>query len=78
MSHQITEDVAEDVAAILNELPDLLRSAREARGMSYRDVAHQTGMSASSVHQIEHRHHPDIRVSTAVMILDWIASDPRV
>jgi transcriptional regulator with XRE-family HTH domain len=52
-----------------------VRSAREARGLSYRQAATVSGVGLGTLHDVEHG--ADVRVTTAVRLLDWIGSDPR-
>ena len=68
---------AEAITAMecLIDLGRQVRSARESRGLRYRDVAAETGISAGALHGIEHGSDP--HVSTAMILLDWLASDPR-
>lgn len=69
---------AEAITAMecLVDLGARVRSARLARGLSYREAAAAAHVGLGTFHDIEHGTDP--RVSTALVLLDWLASDPRV
>lgn len=59
-----------EMAAVLDNLPLLLREARRARGLSERAAAAQIGLAFSTVHRMEHR--AGYHVNAAVAVLRWL------
>jgi hypothetical protein len=67
------EQARAEVVAVLADLPTALSTKRQQRGASMRDVAAATGLLVSTVHKAEHG--GDVRLSTAIPLLRWIADD---
>ena len=60
-----------ELADVLERLPDTITDARRARGMSTRDIAAHTGVSASCITRIE-TGHGTISVPNAIALLRWL------
>lgn len=63
------------VAAVLEDLPRLVRQARERRGMSAREVACRIGVGHTTVRRVEDGH--GCNSTTAVALLRWLAEEDR-
>ncbi|MFF3665398.1 helix-turn-helix domain-containing protein [Microtetraspora malaysiensis] len=59
-----------DLADVLAVLPTLLRAERRARSLGMRDVAAQSGVSASTVCRVENG--DDCRMGSAGPLLRWL------
>jgi ribosome-binding protein aMBF1 (putative translation factor) len=66
----------EECADIVNELPELLRTERERRELSYRQVADEMGVSHSAISHWEHRGR-QMNTDNAVRVLQWLADSAR-
>jgi transcriptional regulator with XRE-family HTH domain len=62
-----------DVLAVLDRLGPALLVTRTLRGLSLREVARQTGESASTVMRVENGQ--DCNLSTARALLAWIGQE---
>jgi len=60
----------------LEELPELTRSVRLRRQLSQRVAAEQIGMAYADLCRFELRK-KDVRMSTLVKVVDWLAIQPE-
>lgn len=61
------------VAAVLEDLPRLVRQARERRGMSAREVACRIGVGHTTVPRVEAGN--GCNTVTAIALLRWLAEE---
>lgn len=62
----------DDILAVLDNLPVLVRETRRRKGASMREVGRQTGMAASTVMRVEKG--IDCSLENAKVLLRWAAS----
>jgi ribosome-binding protein aMBF1 (putative translation factor) len=66
-----------ELAAVIGNLPLLMREARRARGLSMRAAAAEIGCSAPTIHRMESG--ADCALSNAAAVLLWLdRSDPKL
>lgn len=66
-----------EVASLVERLPDLVRDARRARGLTLRDVSAQCGVDHSTISRIEDRRGAAL-AGNVVALLRWLdQSDGR-
>lgn len=63
------------VAAVLEDLPRLVRQARERRGMSAREVACRIGVGHTTVPRVEAGN--GCNSVTAIALLRWLAEEEQ-
>lgn len=63
-----------EFAALLDNLPLIVREARRARGLVYREVAEQAAVAPSTIYRCEKGHLPNGRSLAA--ILRWLDGPP--
>ena len=72
MTADVTQRAEGQAADVLSTLGRRVREHREKRGLSYREAAADSGVQVATLCDIENGL-VDVRVSTAIRFLDWIA-----
>lgn len=70
---EVTPTGYDELLWIIEILPDLVHEKRRRDGLSLRDVAELTDLSASTVDRFERRV-AGAKINTLVILLRWVAS----